>query len=275
MSCAKMSLFLLWLVLSVILTGRPSSGFQTGFITSLQQRSSFDRILNCSSKVFSPLRATPPNAASADSSSDLLTSPLPGVQSKKEKRILLVWLHTVSIFVVGNYIGKTLWPAFLFLIPVKVWNLIHALSAMLFAGGVVTTTLLEWNLPSIISATAGNAKKDQEQPDGQSSTMLLTWLWQVESRLVIPAVTMSLISGVAQSYHYYNTLRFAPTHVKSSLHVMFLFGIWWAWTDRRSQASIRKHGFDVSRVVQRQMSNLVSCAFLVALYSIMILKPGA
>lgn len=189
--------------------------------------------------------------------------------SKLERRLLLVWVHVISGFVVYNYTRQTIWPGFLLQIPVKVWHLIHGLSAMVFAGGIVTTTLLEWKLPSI----AANMKDEDGNAD-KSSIFLLTWLWQVESRLVLPAVTGSLVSGVAQAFYSYPSFRMAPSHVKSALHLMFLFGVWWAWTDRRSQASLRKGGFDESKVVQRRLSNLVSCAFLVGLYAVMILKPG-
>jgi len=198
----------------------------------------------------------------------------PPENSKKKtgKRIMLVWVHAVTIFMIVNYARKTIWPAILLDIPLKVWNLIHALSGMAFAGGIVTTTLLEWQLPSIAHA---EMKSNNNNTSESSSILLLKWLWQVESRLVLPAVTGSLISGVAQAFHMYPSLKLAPRHVKSAMHMMLLFGMWWAWTDRRSQAALlQKDGFDESKVVQRRFANLVSCAFLVALYGIMILKPG-
>jgi len=189
--------------------------------------------------------------------SDLATPTM----NKVEKRILLVWFHAVIAFVLWNYYTtSTLWPAILLTIPLKFWNLLHALSAMAFAGGIVTTTLLEWKLPIVGG--------DTEQ------SKLLNWLWQVESKLVLPAVSMSLVSGVVQSHMYYNTLKSAPPHVKGALHIMALFAIWWAWTDRRSQSSLREGGFDETKVIQRRFSNLVSCGFLLALYSMMVLKPG-
>lgn len=181
-----------------------------------------------------------------------------------EKRILLVWFHAVIGFVVWNYYAtSSLWPSFFLDIPVRVWSLLHALSAMVFAGGIITTTLLEWQLPSMM---IGTTTKDQSK--------LLQWLWQVESKLVLPAVSMSLISGVAQAFNNYTSLRAAPFHVKGALHVMVLFAVWWAWTDRRSQASLRDDGFEETKVMARRLSNLVSCAFLVVLYGMMILKPG-
>lgn len=199
------------------------------------------------------------SAAADKNEMDQRTSP-----SVVEKRILLVWFHAVIGFVVWNYYTTSgLWPSFFLEIPLRVWNLVHALSAMVFAGGIITTTLLEWQLPSAVIGTNKNDK-----------SIILQWLWQVESKLVLPAVSMSLVSGVVQSFDYYASLRAAPPHVKGALHLMALFAIWWAWTDRRSQASLREDGFDATKVTARRLSNLVSCAFLVVLYGMMILKPG-
>jgi hypothetical protein len=135
---------------------------------------------------------------------------------------------------------------------------------MAFAGGVLTTTLLEWNLTSILETSRNE----------DFSNNILRWLWQIESKMVLPGVTGSMISGVVQAHQTYGTLRHAPIHVKSALHIMLLFGGWWAWADRRSQADVREGGFDTAKVNRRRFSNAVSCGFLIALYSIMILKPG-
>jgi len=195
--------------------------------------------------------------------------------SKMEKRILLVWFHAVVGFVVWNYYSTTtLWPSFFLDIPVRVWNLLHALSAMVFAGGIITTTLLEWQLPSLVMNGGGGGGAAAGKTSDKDKSMLLKWLWQVESKLVLPAVSMSLISGVVQAFDNYTSLRAAPPHVKGALHVMALFAIWWAWTDRRSQADLREGGFDEAKVNARRLSNLVSCTFLVVLYGMMILKPG-
>lgn len=189
---------------------------------------------------------------------------VPSTPGVTQKRILLVWLHAIVGFVVWNYYTTSgLWPSFFLDIPGRVWSLLHALSAMVFAGGIITTTLLEWQLPSMMT---GSTTKDK--------SMLLQWLWQVESKLVLPAVSMSLVSGVVQAFDKYTSLRTAPPHVKGALHIMALFAVWWAWTDRRSQASLREDGFDDTKVNARRLSNLVSCAFLVVLYGMMILKPG-
>ena len=144
---------------------------------------------------------------------------------------------------------------------------------MAFAGGVVTTTLLEWNLPSVMEKNNNN--------NHRGGTELLRWLFQIESLLVLPGVTFSFISGVVQSHQSYGSLRYAPRHVKSALHVMLLFGAWWVFADRRSQKDLLQGDesgdallFDKDKVIKRRFSNVVSCLFLVVLYGIMILKPG-
>jgi hypothetical protein len=62
------------------------------------------------------------------------------------------------------------------------------------------------------------------------------------------------------------------------LHVLLLFALWWGLTDRRSQAKIKQAmeqgEFDEAMLAGRRISNPVSCGFLLALYGIMILKPG-
>lgn len=262
-------LFLLFLAwnLAFLLQCQVAEGFQT-LTTTVSQ--THQHVKNQPDHVSSPRMSYPQkqatltfqkSATTDDNESDDVQSSSSSTLSKTEKRILLVWFHSVVAFVIWNYYTTTtLWPAFFLDIPIRFWNLLHALSAMAFAGGIVTTTLLEWKIPPVGS--------------NKERSMVLDWLWQVESKLVLPAVSMSLISGVVQAHAYYSTLRAAPPHVKGALHIMVLFGMWWAWTDRRSQASLREGGFDESKVIQRRLSNIVSCGFLVALYSMMILKPG-
>ena len=204
-------------------------------------------------------------------SDDLSQLPVAENNHNIERMMLWVWLVAISGFVATNYARETIWPLSFLLIPYPFWSLIHGLSAMVFAGGIVTTTLLEWTLPSIMESIN---EKDNNESSESKSMLLLTWLWQVESRLVLPAVTGSLISGVAQAFYTYPSLHAAPQHIKSVLHLMVLFGMWWAWTDRRSQNALRSDGFDTSKVLERRLSNLVSCAFLVVIYGVMILKPG-
>jgi hypothetical protein len=103
-----------------------------------------------------------------------------------------------------------------------------------------------------------------------------------------------MISGIAQSFYNYGSLSLAPRHVKSSLHVLFLFGLFWAYTDRKSQqdlldlaetsnswsagdGQVSKDMVEkemVSIWKRRRIVNVISCLFVVALYAIMVIKPG-
>ena len=178
----------------------------------------------------------------------------------KKKLAITLWIHIISGFVVANYVRSSCWPRFLLRLSLPIWNLIRGLSAMLFAGSIFTTTILEWNVKNLL---------------------LFPQLLNVETSMVLPALTGALISGVAQAFHSYGSLKFAPRHVKSALHILFVFGIWWGITDRRSQAQVEKaiarnEDNDVSIVSilkRRRWSNIVSCVFLVLLYADMILKP--
>ena len=175
------------------------------------------------------------------------------------------WILTVSGFIVANY-GTTIRPAFLLKFPLKVWNLVHALGGMVFAGSILTTTILEWLVVA----------------NGEESVQKF-WFQhvpRVERTVVLPALTVSIVSGVAQSFISYASVRRAPRHVKSALHILSLFAIWWGATDlttqNRALATTDSVGGDVQKSVMslRRFSNVGSCLFLVALYAVMVLKPG-
>ena len=185
---------------------------------------------------------------------------------KKKSRIITLWIHVISIFIIANYRSVRGWPAGLTRIPLAVWSLVHAVSGMLFAGTIVVTTILEWLVVS------------HQQPP-VSQFWFGTIMPAMEQAVVLPALTGSILSGVAQAFHNYSSLRGAPRHVKSSLHLLFLFGIWWGVTDRRTQHPAQQEAAADGRVVPRvwklrRVSNLVSCGFLLALYAVMVLKPG-
>ena len=103
---------------------------------------------------------------------------------------------------------------------------------------------------------------------------------RIEQWMVLPALTGSIVSGITQAALRYGSLRLAPRHVKSSLHILLLFGLWWGVTDRKTQRraqevkAMEPEGPLPGVLRQRRISNVVSCAFLVALYATMVLKPG-
>jgi hypothetical protein len=113
--------------------------------------------------------------------------------------------------------------------------------------------------------------------------------------VVMPALTGSVVSGVAQATLKYGSFRTAPKFVRGTLHALATFALWWALTDVTTQHAARRDVLewcqqydnkddttrgnttddDIPRVVLlRRWSNVVSCLFVTALYGIMVLKPG-
>ena len=130
-------------------------------------------------------------------------------------------------------------------------------------------------------------------------------LFAMEGWLILPAVTGSMVSGMAQSFLYYGTIRNAPFHVQTSMQLFLCFGLWWAYTDKQSQKQLEKvaslqqqqqqqqeeeeekntattttttiaddGGGGGSIWKRRRVYNVVSCLFVVALYGVMVLKPS-
>ena len=177
----------------------------------------------------------------------------------------------MSIFIVVNYrVKKACWPAFLVRPPLKAWNFIHSVSGMVFAGSILTTTVVEW---FVVRHSRRN----------KSAGVFEFWFEnapKIEQWMVLPALTGSIISGVAQAALSCGCFKLAPRHVKSSLHTLFLIGLWWGLTDRRTMRHVQNspvvNGGPLPTVVrQRRISNIISCLFLVAIYAIMVLKPGS
>lgn len=193
--------------------------------------------------------------------------PISTEKSKKKRSIAVtLWIHVISVFVLVNYRLEHCWPAALAAVSFSKLSLIHAISAMLFSGSIVTTTVLEWMVVKSRDATVQQFWFDKVP--------------QVEKWIVLPALTGSMVSGVAQAFQNYGGVRHAPRHVKGSLHLLTLFGLWWGVTDRSTQAkaqeaaALEQRSLDIPTVFQqRRVSNIVSCLFLVALYGVMILKP--
>lgn len=209
--------------------------------------------------------------------------------SPNNKRIIrnvgmLLWITSISAFLVLNFAStSSSWPTALLVesVPRRVWCFIHAVCGMLFSGTIIATTVLEW----LVVAS-------------QDRTVLQFWFSHVETTetaMVLPALTGSIVSGVAQAFQDYGLLKQAPIHIKGGFHLLLTFGLWWALTDRTTQqtarqitklqqadADIKNDNHDnlkdnkmLMRVFRiRRWSNVVSCLFVVALYAIMVLKPG-
>mmetsp|Transcript_30316 Transcript_30316/g.85676 ORF Transcript_30316/g.85676 Transcript_30316/m.85676 type:complete len:232 (-) Transcript_30316:50-745(-) len=175
-----------------------------------------------------------------------------------ESLLLPVWCVSVGAFLMYNYYwASSPWPAFLTAIDVRTWALVHAVSGTLFAGGIFTTAFVEWLVFR------------------SHSTAVQAFWFQTASKaevaIVLPGLTGSLVSGVAQAWlMYQRPVQFAPLHVRLPIHILVAFGLWWLVTD----VATRSAAEDKAKQGWRQGSNLVSCLFLVAIYGIMVLKPG-
>ena len=149
------------------------------------------------------------------------------------------------------------------------WVFLHAVSGMLFSGGIVISTLLEW---WIVNQT-------------NQLELWKFWFTQVSSMdklVVVPSLTLSMISGMAQTALDYGSMVTAPKHIRLALHIIATFGLWWASTDLTTQKRARKAVLDHAAtsttiptvLILRRWSNVVSCLLVGVLYALMGLKPG-
>jgi hypothetical protein len=110
----------------------------------------------------------------------------------------------------------------------------------------------------------------------------------LDSLIVVPALTVSMISGTGLTIVRYGGLNIAPPHVDAIFWTLIAFMSWWAATDLTTQGTALtavnsmydqfKDGDESVQtpkvVVDRHVSNVVSCFFVLLLYSFMVLKPG-
>ena len=110
----------------------------------------------------------------------------------------------------------------------------------------------------------------------------------LDGLIVVPALTVSMISGTGLSIVRYGGLNVAPPHVGAIFWTLIAFLTWWAATDLTTQASALNAVNEMNEryllgeedvetpkvVVDRHVSNVVSCFFVLLLYSFMVLKPG-
>ncbi|KAL3932031.1 MAG: hypothetical protein SGARI_004067 [Bacillariaceae sp.] len=195
-------------------------------------------------------------------------------ESKKVELILLgIWLVSLSGFILtNNFYGP--WPLFMKTVPERVFFLSHMIGGMLFGGGIILTTCIERSV-----AKSSNAP------------VLQFWFDKVpllDGLIVVPALTVSMISGTGLSIVRYGGLNIAPPHVSAIFWTLIAFMTWWGVTDLTTQGTALKavnEMYDEFQegnenvqtpkvVVDRHVSNVVSCFFVVLLYSMMVLKPG-
>jgi len=192
--------------------------------------------------------------------------------SKLVEAVLLVaWALSISAFIlVNNFVGP--WPDHMAQVPERVWFVLHMLGGMLFGGGVILTTAIEW-------LVAHN----------RNSPVLQFWFDKVpllDAAIVLPALTIAMISGTGLAIEHYGGLGVAPPHIATVFYTLVAFATWWGLTDLTTQGkaltdvnewAIRtseEAKLDIPPVVEhRKISNVVSCLFIVALYCEMTFKP--
>lgn len=206
--------------------------------------------------------------AVAETSNDELS-----LEKKIEFALLAVWLVAISGFILeNNFVGP--WPLFFKTIPERTFFLSHMIGGMLFGGGIILTTCIE------------RLVAKSEDP-----TVLKFWFDKVpalDGLIVVPALTISMISGTGLSIVRYGGLNIAPPHVDAIFWTLIAFMTWWGVTDLSTQGTALNavnemydkyengaKGLETPKVVvDRHFSNVVSCFFVLLLYSFMVLKPG-
>ncbi len=187
--------------------------------------------------------------------------------------LLGVWIVTLSCFIlVNNFIGP--WPLFFKIIPERLFFLTHLISAMMFGGGLIILSCIE------------HLVVKSEEP-----SVLKFWFHKVpdlDGWIALPALTISMISGTGLCIARYGGLNNAPPHVDAIFWILIAFMFWWGITDKPTQIVAidavnemyktyekGEAGLTIPQVIlDRQLSNVVSCFFVLLLYSFMVLKPG-
>ena len=203
---------------------------------------------------------------------------------------LLAWAASISAFIlINNFAGP--WPEELMkAVPERIWFLGHMLGGMLFGGGVILTTAIEYLVVQ-----------------NRNTAVLQFWFDKVpllDMSVVLPGLTLSMISGTGLTTVRYGGLAHAPPHIPLAFWALLVFASWWAITDLTTQGKALNAVLDlgstdattsVSELAQQQqpqqqpseqmenvpdevtgriVSNLVSCALVVTVYAIMVMKPG-
>lgn len=195
-------------------------------------------------------------------------------ESKKVELIFLgLWGLAITGFILtNNFYGP--WPLAMKQVPERWFFLSHMIGGMLFGGGIILTTCIER-----LVAKSNNPG------------VLQFWFDKVpelDGLIVIPALTISMVSGTGLSIVRYGGLNVAPPHVDAIFWTLIAFMSWWAATDLTTQGTALKaveRMYERSEagetglvtpdvVVNRHVSNVVSCFFILILYSMMVLKPG-
>jgi len=198
-----------------------------------------------------------------------------GISKEVELVLLGAWGVGISAFILmNNFVGP--WPEVMKTVPERMYFLSHMIGGMLFGGGIILTTCIE----RLVA-------KSNNPP------VLQFWFDKVpvlDGLIVVPALTVSMVSGTGLSIVRYGGLNVAPPHVDAIFWTLIAFMSWWAATDLTTQGTALsavnkmhaqfledggKTKLETPKVVvDRHVSNVVSCFFVLLLYSFMVTKPG-
>lgn len=180
----------------------------------------------------------------------------------------------MSAFIIVNAKGAQPRPEFLlYALTRSQWAFVHAVSSMLFSGTIVLSALLEYLVVK-----------------SKKASVIRFWFTslpqQLDAKVVLPALTAAIVSGMGQAAISYGGLATSPKHVVGAFHLLLTFGLWWAITDVTSQRKAVEavnsmstnesdEVLDIPKVLDlRIVSGAVSCLLVVLMYALMVLKPG-
>mmetsp|Transcript_17416 Transcript_17416/g.33058 ORF Transcript_17416/g.33058 Transcript_17416/m.33058 type:complete len:318 (-) Transcript_17416:171-1124(-) len=220
------------------------------------------------------LKNTPPPSSSTNNSNTSVEPTWVDESKHVELVGLIAWMVSISAFILmNNFVGP--WPAALHQVPERVYFLGHMLGGMLFGGGVVLTTAIEWMVAK-----------------NKNPAVMQFWFDKVpllDMALVLPGLTLSMFSGTGLTIVRYGGLALAPPHIVYAFWALVAFAAWWAFTDLTTQGSALNAVMEAhaalpdevdefesvpDEVSGRTVSNVVSCLLVLVMYGIMVLKPG-
>merc|ERR1712232_344587 len=159
-----------------------------------------------------------------DEGSSWLQEVSSGIDDEKKFELIAlgIWGVSISAFIlINNFYGP--WPTFMKAVPERAFFLGHMIGGMMFGGGIIMTTLIE-----------------RAVAKSNDASVLQFWFDKVpilDSLIVVPALTVSMISGTGLSIVRYGGLNVAPPHVGAIFWTLIAFMSWWAATDLTTQGT--------------------------------------
>lgn len=199
---------------------------------------------------------------------------------------LSIWKLSLCAFVfVHNFTGP--WPQSIYdTVPERIWFLGHVIGGILFGGGVIVTTCAEWLLV--------------RSKELEVMTFWFQNMPQLDASIVLPRLTLSILSGTGLTTILYGGLSYAPQHIIYALWMLLVFAVWRGFidlttqgraleavttiSDNNSNKNNDKDTADVSKprvlkeapevMNERILRNVICCVLVFVLYAIKLLKPG-